>query len=103
MRRREFVTLLSGTARGLAARGARAAADNADDRISSPTSRDEGRGYLPDFQQGLADARPVDVPPKKLTSAGLLPFPNSFGYGLILRSGIIAGAKWPILTPSLRS
>jgi putative ABC transport system substrate-binding protein len=57
--RRDFITLLGGAAAWpLAARAQQAPLPVIG--FVHLTSRDETRGYLPDFQQGLADAGYID-------------------------------------------
>ena len=53
--RREFITLLGGAAR-VAARGARAAAGDAGDRVSGQPSPDAMASRLAGFRQGLKEA-----------------------------------------------
>ena len=59
MKRREFITLLGGAAR-LAARGARAAAGDAGDRLSPRASAERCRPIVAAFRKGLKEAGYVE-------------------------------------------
>ena len=59
MKRRDFITLLGGAA-GVAARGARAAADDARDRVSRLAHRVTRCGSVAAFRQGLNESGYVE-------------------------------------------